>query len=132
MRAVLFFLLLAGCSAPVSTNGAQVDLNRAAERAQDNVGAQGANEADDVPTPEPVVAFTRYRCMDGSKIALRLDQVARTLSLSRDGKAVATLTSRKPPSGFWYSNAAWELRGQGEMAMLSAPGQPPIACKAIS
>lgn len=130
MRALLFFLLLAGCSAPVS-NGAQVDLNSAAERAQDNAGAQGTNLTE-ATALALVPSFTRYRCMDGSKIALRFDPAAQTLALSRDGKPVATLTSRATPTGFRYASGAWELGGVGDMATLSTPGMPPITCKAIT
>ena len=79
----------------------------------------------------PPVVGARYRCMDGSKFAVRFDNRADTAQISRDGKPLATLAGQKPASGIWYRKGPYELRGKGDAATLTAPGRPPIACTVI-
>jgi len=79
----------------------------------------------------PSVVAARYRCMDGSKLAVRFDNRADTAAISRDGVAVGVLTGQEPASGIWYKKGPIELRGKGDSATFTRPGQPPIACTAI-
>lgn len=79
----------------------------------------------------PPSANARYRCMDGAGIAVRFDNVRDTAAISRGGKLLATLDGQKPASGIWYKKGAFDLRGKGDAATLSIPGQPPIACTVI-
>ncbi len=89
-------------------------------------GGQSAADA-----ASPPVAAARYRCMDGSRIAVRFDNVRDTASIVRDGKPLAVLDGQKPASGIWYRKGPYELRGKGDAATLTTPGQPPIACTVI-
>jgi hypothetical protein len=79
----------------------------------------------------PKAANVRYRCMDGSKLAVRFDYPAGTAAVSRDGQALGVLVGQKPASGIWYKTGPVELRGKGDAATFTRPGQPPIACTAI-
>jgi membrane-bound inhibitor of C-type lysozyme len=92
--------------------------------ANDDAGA-----ADTSGTP-PVVS-ARYRCMDGSKFAVRFDNQRDTAAITRNGRPLATLNGQKPASGIWYKKGPYELRGKGDAATLTTPGQPPIACTVI-
>jgi len=51
--------------------------------------------------------------------------------IARDGRPLATLDGQKPASGIWYKKGPYELRGKGDAATLTTPGQPPIACTVI-
>ena len=90
---------------------------------------KGGQPAADAVTP-PVVA-ARYRCMDGSRIAVRFGNVRNTAVILRDGKPLATLDGQQPASGIWYRKGPYDLRGRGDAATLTTPGQPPIACTVI-
>ncbi|MGN6820132.1 MAG: MliC family protein [Sphingomonas sp.] len=79
----------------------------------------------------PPVISARYRCMDGTKFAVRFDNRADTAQISRAGKMLATLDGQKPASGIWYRKGPYELRGKGDAATLTTPGHPPIACTVI-
>ncbi len=79
----------------------------------------------------PASVNARYRCMDGTKIAVRFDNVRDTAAVSRNGKLLATLAGQKPASGIWYKKGAFELRGKGDDATFSTPGQPPNPCTVI-
>jgi membrane-bound inhibitor of C-type lysozyme len=79
----------------------------------------------------PALANARYRCMDGTKITVRFDNVRDTAAVSRDGKLLATLSGQKPASGIWYKKGEFELRGKGDDATFSTPGQPPNPCTVI-
>jgi membrane-bound inhibitor of C-type lysozyme len=79
----------------------------------------------------PAIAAARYRCMDGSKIAVRFDASRDTATITRAGKLLETLSGQKPASGIWYKKGGYELRGKGDAATLTTPGQPPIACTVI-
>jgi membrane-bound inhibitor of C-type lysozyme len=92
--------------------------------ANDDAGA-----ADTSGTP-PVVS-ARYRCMDGSKFEVRFDNQRDTAAITRNGRPLATLNGQKPASGIWYKKGPYELRGKGDAATLTTPGQPPIACTVI-
>jgi membrane-bound inhibitor of C-type lysozyme len=79
----------------------------------------------------PPVVSARYRCMDGTKFAVRFDNRSDTATIARNGRTVATLDGQKPASGIWYKKGRYELRGKGDAATLTTPGQPPIACTVI-
>jgi membrane-bound inhibitor of C-type lysozyme len=79
----------------------------------------------------PSAVSARYRCMDGSKVSVRFDNRADTAQIARGGKPLATLAGQKPASGIWYRKGPYELRGKGNQATLTMPGQPPIACTVI-
>jgi membrane-bound inhibitor of C-type lysozyme len=79
----------------------------------------------------PGLVNARYRCMDGTKIAVRFDNVRDTAAVSRDGTVLATLAGQKPASGIWYKKGGFELRGKGDDATFSTPGQPPNPCTVI-
>lgn len=94
-------------------------------------GASSAPLADDGAGAAPPIISARYRCMDGSKIAVRFDNRRDSAAISRDGQALATLDGQRPASGIWYKKGSYELRGKGDAATLTTPGQPPIACTVI-
>lgn len=81
----------------------------------------------------PRVATARYRCMDGGKIRVRFDNQSDVATVAREGesKRAVTLTGQKPASGIWYRKDGYELRGKGDAATFTRPGQPPIACTVI-
>ena len=83
--------------------------------------------ADAAPATPPVVT-ARFRCIDGSHMTARFDNQADKVTLSRGGKPIATLAGQRPASGIWYKGEGYELRGKGEEATFSAPGQPPLPC----
>ena len=128
MRAVLLIALLAaGCSHPAPSGNGEVDLNGAADRAKGDTQTYAANVGPAAAPAAPVVFAARYRCMDGAKIAVRVDDRAHTVAIIRDRKPLATLEA----AGGSYRKGGYELRGQGDDATLTTPGLPPIACRAI-
>jgi membrane-bound inhibitor of C-type lysozyme len=107
-----------------------VDLKPAPGKGGTRPGADGGTGAADTSGTPPVVS-ARYRCMDGSKFAVRFDNQRDTAAITRNGRPLATLDGQKPASGIWYKKGPYELRGKGEAATLTTPGQPPIACTVI-
>jgi membrane-bound inhibitor of C-type lysozyme len=107
-----------------------IDLKPAPGKGGARPGAdEGSDAADTSGTPRLVGA--RYRCMDGSKFAVRFDNRRDTAAITRNGRPLATLDGQKPASGIWYKKGPYELRGKGDAATLTTPGQPPIACTVI-
>jgi membrane-bound inhibitor of C-type lysozyme len=107
-----------------------IDLKPAPGKGDAKPGAgNGPGNADASGTPPLVSA--RYRCMDGTKFAVRFDNRADTAAIVSNGRPLATLDGQKPASGIWYKKGRYELRGKGDAATLTAPGQPPIACTVI-
>jgi len=87
------------------------------------------------PTPQPTEdnrSTARYRCMDGSRLVARFDPDNDRVTVSRGGKVLATLRGQRVASGIGYAGGGYELRGKGTNMTFTAPGQPPIACTAIS
>jgi membrane-bound inhibitor of C-type lysozyme len=105
------------------------DLKPAPGRGTKPGANDDAGAADTSGTP-PVVS-ARYRCMDGSKFAVRFDNQRDTAAITRNSRPLATLNGQKPASGIWYKKGPYELRGKGDAATLTTPGQPPIACTVI-
>lgn len=87
--------------------------------------------AGDAASGTPPIIGARYRCMDGTRIAVRFDNRNDTATISRGGKRLATLQGQKPASGIWYRKGRYELRGKGNAATLTTPGAPPTACTVI-
>lgn len=86
------------------------------------------------PSPQPTEdnrSTARYRCMDGSRLVARFDPDRDRVTVSRGGKAVATLRGQRVASGIQYAGGGYELRGSGNAMTFTAPGLPPIACTAI-
>lgn len=102
-----------------------IDLKPAAGKRDAGAGS------DEAASGTPPVVGARYRCMDGTKFAVRFDNRADTAQIARDGKTLATLDGHKPASGIWYKKGPYELRGKGDAATLTTPGRPPIACTVI-
>jgi len=107
-----------------------IDLKPAPGKGGAKPGADSGTDAGDTNGTPPVVS-ARYRCMDGTKFAVRFDNSADTAAIARNGRIVATLDGQKPASGIWYKKGRYELRGKGDAATLTTPGQPPIACTVI-
>lgn len=76
----------------------------------------------------PATADARYRCIDGSRIAVHFDNRADTATVRAGGKTLAVLTGQRPASGIWYKGGGYELRGKGRDATFSKPHLPPLAC----
>lgn len=86
------------------------------------------------PSPAPTEdhrSTARYRCMDGSRLVARFDPDNDRVTVSRGGKALATLQGQRVASGIRYTTRGYELRAKGDAMTFTAPGQPPIACTAI-
>ncbi len=107
-----------------------IDLKPAPGKDQPGPGKAGGRDGAAGANLPPVVS-ARYRCMDGTKVAVRFDNRADTAHVNRNGKPLATLDGQKPGSGIWYRKGGYELRGKGDAATLTTPGQPPIACTVI-
>ena len=88
-----------------------------------------------VAAPSPATvdnrSSARYRCMDGSRIVADFDPDNRTVTVSRAGKKLATLTQQRVASGISYASRGYELSGKGDDMTFTAPGQPPLPCTAI-
>ena len=83
------------------------------------------------PPPPPAIVAARYRCMDGSSLAVRFDNARNVARVVRGGKALPILAGQRPASGIWYAAAGYELRGKGDNATFKRPGVPAVACTAI-
>ncbi|WP_404336384.1 MliC family protein [Sphingomonas sp. MMS12-HWE2-04] len=86
------------------------------------------------PTPGPTAdnrSSARYRCMDGSRLAAAFDPDNKRVTVSRGGKQLAVLRGQPAASGIRYAGGGYELRAKGTDMTFTAPGLPPIACKAI-
>jgi membrane-bound inhibitor of C-type lysozyme len=87
-----------------------------------------------VAAPQPTGdnrSTARYRCMDGSRLVTRFDPDNDRVTVSRGGKALATLRGHRVASGIRYVSKGYALRAKGYDMTFTAPGQPPIACTAI-
>ncbi|TGX52583.1 hypothetical protein E5A73_13070 [Sphingomonas gei] len=73
----------------------------------------------------------RYRCMDGSRLVAAFEPDGDRVTVSRGGKALATLRGERAASDTRYTAKGYELRGKGDAMTFTAPGLPPIACTVI-
>ncbi len=90
--------------------------------------------AEKTPAPQPTEdnrSTARYRCMDGTRLVARFDPDNDRVTVSRGGKALARLRGERVASGIRYTAKGYELRGKGSDISFTAPGLPPIACRAI-
>ena len=93
-------------------------------------------EAGPPPAPSPSATVenrsnARYRCIDGSRIAVAFDPDRGIATVSRAGKRLATLRQQRVASGISYAGGGYELRGKGDDLDFTAPGLPPLPCTAI-
>ena len=70
-----------------------------------------------------------YACEDGQRFTVRFEREAATVRLA-DGRSV-TLTQRRTASGIHYANDGYDLRGKGDEATWTAPGQTALQCKSV-
>jgi membrane-bound inhibitor of C-type lysozyme len=81
------------------------------------------------PTATPTVT-ARYRCENGARIVATFDNDAGTVALRRGYQRLGTLQQQRSGSGIWYKGEKMELRGKGDAATITLPGQPPVECSA--
>ncbi|MDF7775160.1 MliC family protein [Sphingomonas sp. AOB5] len=109
------------------------DKRLAEERAQAEANAAAENamleNATVAEAPAPVNA--RYRCMDGTKIAVRFNPANGRAAVARDGRVLAVLQQERAASGIWYKGNGHELRGKGDDLTFTQPNLPPIPCTVI-
>lgn len=70
-----------------------------------------------------------YDCGD-LRFTVSFDNEADTATLALLDGAPAVLAGQRPASGIWYAGDGWELRGKGDEATLTRPGEPPVSCTA--
>lgn len=78
----------------------------------------------------PTVTAARYQCVNGSRIIARFDNAAGTLTLRRGYQRFDPLRQAQSGSGIWYQGEGSELRGKGDAATITLPGEAPTECKA--
>lgn len=92
-------------------------------------------ETAETPAPQPGDvdnrSSARYRCIDGSKIAVSYDPDKGTATIMRGGKRLAVLRQERAASGIWYKGRGYELRGKGDDMTFTPPNLPPLPCAAI-
>ncbi len=73
----------------------------------------------------------RFACDDGSRLDLVFDHEKDAVIVRLPKGATAVLPSQKPDSGLWYSGQGYDLRGAGDEATYTAPGQPATRCTQV-
>ncbi|NML06980.1 MliC family protein [Sphingomonas sp. G-3-2-10] len=114
----------------IAEERAQAEANAAAE----NASIANATGATPAPSPAPVEdnrSAARFRCMDGTKIAVRFDPDNGRATVARGGKTLAVLQQERAASGIWYKGQGHELRGKGYDMTFTQPNLPPLACTTI-
>lgn len=125
-------LTLTACASQPAENVAEPANQAAALPDEAKPNPSSPPEATPSPTPiEDNRSTARYRCMDGSRLLARFDPDYDRVTVSRGGKALATLQGQRVASGIRYAAKGYELRAKGNDMTFTAPGQPPIACTAI-
>jgi membrane-bound inhibitor of C-type lysozyme len=82
------------------------------------------------PAAMPSEATANYSCEDGPDFTARFDNDADTATIALTGEEAVVLAGQRPASGIWYAADGWELRGKGDEAMLTRPGEAPVDCTA--
>lgn len=86
-----------------------------------------------VPTPEaetPIIT-ARYACEGGVRLIARFDNAKDEVTLRRGYRALGTLQQQPSGSGIWYKGeGGLELRGKGDAATITIPGNAPLSCEA--
>lgn len=139
---LLAILPLAACSPqPLNEDDpevAAVNIDAIDSAADHNIHAAPGPLEGGVPTTAPgtpevpdVRISARYRCMDGSKIAVRFDRDNGRATVVREGKTLATLRAEPAGSGIHYAGSGYEVRGKGDDLTFTQPNLPPLACTTI-
>jgi hypothetical protein len=88
--------------------------------------------AEILPTPTesvPAIATARYQCANGTQLIARFDKGAGTMSLRRGYQRFEPLQQQQSGSGIWYKGEGGEVRGKGDAATITLPGEAPTECK---
>jgi membrane-bound inhibitor of C-type lysozyme len=78
----------------------------------------------------PATASADYRCADGYAFHIAFDNRANTAALSVHGKQLAVLDAQRTGSGIWYAGGGYNLRGKGDEADFTRPGEDATHCTA--
>ena len=78
----------------------------------------------------PATAAADYHCADGYAFHVAFDNRANTGTISVRGKQVAVLDAQRTGSGIWYAGGGYNLRGKGDAADFTRPGEPATHCTA--
>lgn len=84
----------------------------------------------DVPAGTETTVTARYACVDGTRLIALFDNAAGTVTLRRGTLTLSVLRQQPAGSGIRYAGNGTELRGKGDEAMITLPGQSPLACTA--
>lgn len=88
--------------------------------------------AEILPEPvegRPAIVAARYQCTDGSRLIARFDNEKGIVSLRRGYQRFEPLQQQRSGSGIWYKGEGSELRGKGDAATITLPGEATIECK---
>jgi hypothetical protein len=77
----------------------------------------------------PAIATARYQCANGTQLIARFDKAAGTMSLRRGYQRFEPLQQQQSGSGIWYRGEGGELRGKGDAATITLPGEAATECK---
>ncbi|MBW4331233.1 MliC family protein [Stakelama sp. CBK3Z-3] len=82
----------------------------------------------------PVAAQTAVTrtldCIDGSSFTARFDPQDRSVTISQQGRKIATLAGRDVASGVYYRGDDYVLLGKGDRVTFSQPDKAPVPCHA--
>lgn len=84
-----------------------------------------------VPQAGTPVVTARYACEGGVRLIARFDNAKDEVTLRRGYRALGTLQQQPSGSGIWYKGEGdLELRGKGDAATITIPGNAPLSCEA--
>jgi membrane-bound inhibitor of C-type lysozyme len=112
-------------------DGASAEQRKWRIRSTDIKPRPGDAAAGRQPGDEDNRSTARYRCIDGSKIAVSYDPDNGTATVVRAGKRLAVLKQERVASGIAYAGGGYALRGKGDDMDFTAPDLPPLPCTAI-
>jgi membrane-bound inhibitor of C-type lysozyme len=81
------------------------------------------------PFAPPPVVEARYRCADGTALAVRFDNRADTATVV-EARGATVLRGQRPASGIWYAGEGYSLRGKGDAARFDRPDGTGQECRA--
>ena len=76
-------------------------------------------------------AITRYGCSDGQALSAAFFRARSEAVVTRGGGFRVALPDRRPESGVWFANDAYELRGQGPEVTFGRVGEDAVVCRAV-
>lgn len=82
------------------------------------------------PTGSAAGPTASYACEGGPDFTASFDNDADTATIALAGEDAVVLDGQRPASGIWYAGNGWELRGKGDDATLTRPGESPVDCTA--